>query len=221
MVGAAAGLIGAVLIAAGYLLIGGLPSPDASGQDVYARFLDDRSTLRLGALLTIAGIASFVAFLAAFREAVDAGRRTVASAAMLSAGLVAAAAASFYAAAIGALAVGAENAAPESSRATLDLAQAVWAGGGAFFALTLVAAAGASARPGSGVTARVGGLAVAAAPLCLLWTAPLVVDAGVLEQGSIVGTEIGLLALLLWIVFAALWMRRRAALAGAELSTSR
>lgn len=209
-VGAAAGLLAALLIALGYLLIGGLPGPEASGQDVFAHFLDQRGSIRLGAALSIAGFAVLTAFLVTIREALDPDRRTIASATMLVAGLVGVAAATFYAAAVGALAVGAESAAPESSHATLDLAQAVWAVAGALFAVALAGAAGAAARPGSGATASVVALAVAAVPACLLWLAPLIVDAGILAPGSVIGTELGLLLLLGWIVAGALWALRRA-----------
>jgi len=52
-------------------------------------------------------------------------------------------------------------------------------------------------------------LAIAAALGCLLWLAPLLTDADLLEPGSPLGFVAGLVLILGWIVATAFWLRRR------------
>lgn len=193
-------------MAVGCALVGRLPAPDASGQEVYARFLDDRTSLRIGAALLILGLTLLLAFVTGLRTTLDPERRNLGAATMLPAAFLAIAALVFSAAAIGALAVGAENAAPDSSRAILDLSQAAAAVASPPLAVALFAAA--IAARGAAPT-RLRGLAVGAALGCLLWLTPLLTDADLLAPGSPLGFVAGLVLVLGWIVATAFWLRRR------------
>lgn len=203
--GMACALLGVATVVVGCSLIGRLPAPDASGLEVYAQFLDERDSIRLGAALLLAGLALLLAFLASLRAALDPGRDSVAAAAMAGAAAMAIGAAVFSAAAIGALAVGAEDASPDSSRAVLDLAQATTSAAGVLTAVALVGFAIAARRRDVGALRP---LALAAAVACLLWLAPLVTDADLLEPGSPLGFTLGLALLLVWVVATAVHVRR-------------
>jgi len=204
-IASACALLGVVCVAVGCALVGRLPAPDASGQEVYARFLDDRTSLRIGAALLVLGLTLLLAFVTGLRTTLDPERRNLGAATLLPAAFLAIAALVFSVAAIGALAVGAENAAPDSSRAILDLSQATTAVAGPPLAVALIAAAIAMGRAAPG---RLRGLAVAAALGCLLWLAPLLTDADLLAPGSLVGFVTGLVLILGWIVATAFLLRR-------------
>lgn len=206
-IASACALLGVVCVAVGCALVGRLPAPDASGQVVFARFLDDRTSLRIGAVLLVLGLALLLAFVTSLRTTLDPERGNLGAAAMLPAAFLAITVLVFSAAAIGALAVGAENAAPGSSRAILDLAQAATAAAGPLLATALIAAWTAMRRARAPAGVRL--LALAAALGCLLWLAPLVTDADLLEPGSPLGFVAGLVLVLLWLLSTALWLRRR------------
>lgn len=208
--GLACALGGVVLVVVGCSVIGRLPSTDASGQEIFALFLDERDSLRIGAALLLVGLALLLAFLIVLRGALDPDRRSTAAATMTGAGALAIATAVFSAAAIGALAVGAENAAPDSSRAVLDLSQAMTAAAGPLIAIALVASTIGARQLDAGSSRPLRPLAFAAALGCLLWLAPLFTDADLLEPGSPLGFTLGLVLLLLWIVATAIRLRRLA-----------
>jgi len=204
----ASALIGVVLIAAGCNMIGQLPAPGASGQEVFARFLDDRDSLRTGALLLILGLALLVVFTAILRDHLDPDRDRVATSVLSFSGLLAIGGALFSAAAIAALAIGAENADPQSSRAILDVAQAVAAATGVLAAVALAAAAalaGGNERPRRTFLAV---LALVAAFGCLLWLPSLITDADAFAPGSVLGFVVGLVLVLIWVVASAISLAR-------------
>lgn len=211
--GALTGLAAAVLLIAGYASLGRPPEPGAPDLDVYAFFLDHRGDVRAAAVLLIAGLALLAAFLTILRGAIDPERRGGAPQVMLTSGLLGIAAASFAAATLGALAAGAESADPASSRALLDLAEAVGALAGVLLAVALaVAAVALRGRGADGhdatIAPRLGLLAALAALACLLWLAPLLTDAGAFEPGSLLGTTLGATLLVAWSAPTALWLLR-------------
>ncbi|MFN8151046.1 MAG: hypothetical protein U0R24_07970 [Solirubrobacterales bacterium] len=205
--GALAGVAGALLIALGTALLRDLPSTGASDLDVYSYFLDERDTVRVGAVCLLLGALLLVPFLASLRIGEAIGPRRPAAAATLMCGAIGAAAIAFAAAVIGGLAVGAENADPGTSRTLLDLAGAVMGGAGA--ALTVAALCASADAHGQGAPSWVPALWTLCGLSLLLWLGPLLSDAAALRAGSIAGTFAGVAGLLVWTGSAALLARRR------------
>jgi hypothetical protein len=204
--GALAGVVGALLLALGAVLLRDLPGTGASALDVYAYFLDHRTSARIGAAACVGGLALLVPFLTSVRIGTAFGHRRPAAMTTLACGTLAVAAGVAAAAIVGGLAVGAENADPDASRTLLDAAGGLLAAAGPHFAVALLGAA--ADAHNEGAPAWVPILWCLCGLGCLLWIGPLVSDAAILQPGTVLGTFAGIGGLLAWTVSVTILARR-------------
>lgn len=207
-------LIAAVLIAAGLAVLPELPPGSAGAQDVYEFFLDQESSIPVAALLiTIAMLFVAAAFSGIRLLLATHGSRALPGA-MYGLALIAAGAQAFAAATLTTVTLRAEQSDPATARALLDLTELGIGVSGAALGLALVTLAVAAGRTPGALPARLRWPTLAAAVCLLLWAVRLGTDTGAFAADSLLGSTLGWLALLAWLVGTGIGLLGRPADAG-------
>lgn len=203
--GGFAGSVAAVLLAAALATLPELPAPDAAGQDVYDFFLDERAPVRVGAVLITVALLLSAGLFSSIRQRLQLHGARSPAAAMFGFSLLAIGAQAFTAATLLTLALRPEESDPATARALLDLAEIGIGISGPTFALALIACA-IGVRRAPGLPARMVPFSVLTAICLLPWAGRLLTDSGALSADSFLGSTLGWLALLAWLIGTGLWL---------------
>lgn len=204
-IGGVAGALGAVSAGLGLAVMPGLPGPDATAPEVFSYFLDDGNSFGAGAALLGIGLILVLVLFATLRALAGAGGGIPGRVmlALAQVGVV------LQAAALGlvvVLTMRADQADPATARSLLDLSDALAGFSGAALALAFAAAARLIRRSDQVLPARFAEAAIAVAVGCALWTIRLFTDAGAFAPDSFLGSELGWLLLIAWLLAAGLWL---------------
>ena len=205
--GGFAGALGALLMIAGLVTMGSLPDGDATAPQVYEFFLQETGEVARPAAMLAVGLLLTLVMFATMRTMMSARRgSSAAGGAMLALGQIGIGLQVVALTMIGVLTLRPEDADPGSSRAILDLSELLAGISGAALALALIAMALGIRRTPGLLPARFAEAALLAAVGVALWTVRLFSDAGAFAADSFLGSTLGWLLLIAWVLAVGVWL---------------
>ncbi len=205
--GGLAGFAGAIVVAVGLALIDQLPTASAGAPQVYAFFLDETGGVARPSALIAVGLVGILVIFSTLRG-LAAGRRDsgVSATTMLALAQVGIALEVAALVTVGVLTLRPEDADPGTSRALLDLSEALAAVGGAALAAAFVAAALTIRRAPGMLPPGFAPASLLSAAGCVLWVVRLFTDAAAFASDSFLGATLGWLLLVAWSLATGLWL---------------